>query len=55
MKTWQMSLEGIVPLLIGAVSSAGIFILARPNEYRAVVRIKVHQGSDLNSFKPNLK
>ena len=44
MKTWRMSLEGIVFLSVGAVlSSAGIFMLAKPDEYRAVVRIKVHQ------------
>ena len=44
MKTWRLSLEGIVFLLVGAVlSSAGIFMLARPNEYQAVVRIKVHR------------
>ena len=39
-----MSLEGVVFLVVGAVLfSAGIFMLARPNEYRAVARIKVHR------------
>jgi len=51
MKTLRMSLEGIVFLLVGAVlSSAGIFMLARPNEYRAVVRIKVHR--DVQPARP---
>jgi uncharacterized protein involved in exopolysaccharide biosynthesis len=39
-----MSLEGVVFLVVGAVLfSAGTFMLTRPNEYRAVVRIKVHR------------
>jgi uncharacterized protein involved in exopolysaccharide biosynthesis len=43
-KTWRVSLEGIVFLLVGAVlCSASLFMLARPNEYRAVARIKVHR------------
>jgi capsular polysaccharide biosynthesis protein len=44
MKTTRISLEGVVLLLVGAVlSSTGIFMLAKPNEYRAVARIKVHR------------
>ena len=44
MKTWRLSLEGIVFLLVGAVlSSVGIFMVTRPNEYRAIARIKVHR------------
>lgn len=43
-KTWRLSPEGVVLLLIGAVfSGAGLFMLTRPEEYRAVARIKVHR------------
>ena len=43
-KTWRLSPEGIVLLLVGAVfSSSCFFVLSRPNEYRAVARIRVHR------------
>ena len=49
-KTWRLSLEGIVLLLVGAVFSRScLFVLSRPNEYRAVARIKVHREVNVAS------
>ena len=50
-KAWRVSLKGIVFLLLGAaLSCAGLFVLTRPNEYRAAARIKVHR--DVQPSRP---